>query len=94
MLRLSLVAASRGLLFITVCGLLIVVTSQALGQTGSVVAAHWLRCSELVGSSLIWDQICVSCIGKWILNQWTASEVHVGHSLCAYCIPTSALREN
>ena len=52
-------------------------SSQAheLQLAGSVVVAHGLSCSMEWESSRIRDQTHVPCIGRPILNQWTAREV-------------------
>ena len=77
---LSLIAASRGSSLVAVRGLLIVVASlvaehglqgvwaQYLWHTGLVALQH-------VESSWARDQICVPCIGRWILVHCTTREV-------------------
>lgn len=47
---------------------------------GSVVVAHQaLVAPHLVGSSRTRDRTLVSCIGRPILNYWTARKVHLHH---------------
>ena len=68
----------RGLLFVAVHGLLIVVASlvqhklyilgfQKLQRTGSVVWCTGLAAPRHVGSSQTWDRTCVPCTGRRIL---------------------------
>ena len=44
---------------------------------GLVIVVHGLSCSAACGISWTRDQICVPCIGKWILIQCTTREVPV-----------------
>ena len=78
---LSLVVASRGA---SRC-----YGAQAVGVWASIVSAWGLwsthsvvvsgrSCSRHVGSSQTWDQILVLCIGRRILNHWTARQVTPG----------------
>ena len=54
------------------CGLLGFSTvALGLQSTGSVAVVHrGLAAPQHAGSSRIRDQICVSCIGRWLLYHW------------------------
>ena len=78
----------QGLLFVAVRGLLIVATSlaakhgpegvqasvAAAQSVGSLAVAPGLAALQQAGSSWSRDQTCVSCIGRWVPNHWTARE--------------------
>ena len=71
MLRLSLVAVSRGLLFDVVLMLLMwwLLLLQSMGSsTGSVIVTHGLCCPVGCGTFPTRDQTPVTCIGRQILN--------------------------
>ena len=69
-LRLSPAAASGGAAL--PCG----AWASLVAEWGSVVVAHGLRCSTLVGSSRTRDGTRVPCIGRRILIHCTSREVH------------------
>ena len=69
-LRLSPAAASGGAAL--PCG----AWASLVAEWGSVVVAHGLRCSTLVGSSWTRDGTRVPCTGRWILIHCTSREVH------------------
>ena len=46
----------------------------ALEHVGSEVAAHGPSCSRACGILPDWDQTCVPCLARQILNHWTTRE--------------------
>lgn len=54
---------------------------RAVGAHSVVLSG--LSCSRHVGSSQTWGQTLVPCIGRRILNHWTARQVSPG-SLCRF----------
>ena len=70
----------RGLLFVSVSGLLLAVSSlvaehRLWGTWASVVVVHGLVAPRHVGSSQTRDLTCVPCIGRQILSIWATREV-------------------
>ena len=78
---LSLVAARRSYSLAVECGLLVVVASLVvafgLQSEGSVVVASGLVALRNMESSRTRDQARVPCVGRWLLNHWTARDVQV-----------------
>ena len=52
------------------------VTEHQLRMQASVVTVHGLTCPKHVESSRTRDRTHIPCIGRWILNHWTARVVH------------------
>ena len=50
-----------------------------------VVVVYRLSCPRHVGSSWTRDRIGVRCIGRWVLNQWTAREVPLLTLFIIFC---------
>ena len=62
------------------------------GEHGLCGGGHGLRCLAACGSPWARDGTCVSCFGRWTLNQWTTREVprQPTEPLSrGYCIPFS-----
>ena len=67
--------AVRGLSLVVVSGGHALVAEHRLGTWASVIVVTGLVASWHMGSSLTRDQTHIPCIGRWILNPWTTTEV-------------------
>ena len=54
------------------CGTQAVGHVGSVGSSGALAETPWHK-----RSSLTRDRTCVPCIGKWVLNHWSTSELQV-----------------
>ena len=57
-------------------------TGVQLQGTGSVAAAHGLRCPDARGLFLHQEPVPCPCAGSWLLHHWATREAPVSESFC------------